>query len=100
VSSDEAWAVPAPAFRPDEALVALKRQLRELRPLAERGARFEIRGQAVVELKADADRIDARLARRPARSTEWVGHTIANAQDLRRFVEQVKRQLPQWERDE
>jgi hypothetical protein len=100
MSPDEDWSVPPPAFKADEALVALKRQLRDLRPLAERGMRFEIRGQGVVELKAGDGRIDARLARRPARSTEWVAHTIRSHQDLRRFVDQVRKQLPLWERDE
>jgi hypothetical protein len=100
VSDDADWAIPAPAFRVDEALVTLKRQLRDLRPLVERGSRFEIRGQNVLELAAGPAQIDARLARRPARSTEWVAHAIKSPQDLRRFVEQVKRQLPLWERDE
>lgn len=100
MSADEAWAVPTPAFQPDLALVTLKRQLRELKPLVERGTRYEIRGQGVIELAAGAGQIDARLARRPARSSEWVRHTIASHDDLRRFVAQVKRQLPQWERDE
>ena len=100
MTPDADWAIPAPPFKADEALVALKRQLRDLRPLAERGTRFEIRGQSVIELTAGPAQIDARLARRPARSTEWVAHTIRNPQDLRRFVEQVKKQLPQWERDE
>jgi hypothetical protein len=100
VSEADDWALPTPPFKPDEALVSLRRQLRDLRPLAERGARFEIRGQSVVELKAGDGRIDARLARRPARSTEWATHTIRSHQDLRRFVEQVRKQLPLWERDE
>lgn len=94
------WAVPVPAFDPTAALVGLKRELRALRPLAERGAGFEIRGQRVIELAADAAQIDAKLARRPARQTEWTAHPLRSAPDLRRFVERVKKQLPQWERDE
>ena len=96
----EDWAVPTPAFKPDDALVALRRQLRELKPLVERGARFEIRGQSVIELAAGAERIDARLARRPARSTEWTTHTIDSAAAARRFVDEVRQRLPRWERDE
>jgi hypothetical protein len=96
----EDWAIPAPAFKPDEALVALRRQLRDLKPLIERGARFEIRGQVVIELAVAGGRIDARLARRPARSTEWTPHPIDSAAALRRFVDEVRQRLPRWERDE
>ena len=94
------WVVPAPAFEPAAALVDLKRQLRALRPLAERGAGFEIRGQRVIELAAGAARIDAKLARRPARQTEWTAHALHSAPELRRFVELVRKQLPLWDRDE
>jgi hypothetical protein len=94
------WAVPTPAFDATAALVALKRQLREFRPLAERGLRYEVRGQRVIELEAADGRIDARLARRPARVTDWSTHTIAGAADLRRFVDEVKQRLPRWEREE
>ena len=96
----EGWAVPTPAFEPAAALVGLKRELRALRPLAERSAGFEIRAQRVIELAAGAVQIDARLARRPARQTEWAIHTLRSAPEVRRFVELVKKQLPLWERDE
>ncbi|MFZ5543558.1 MAG: hypothetical protein ACOZJZ_08360 [Pseudomonadota bacterium] len=85
-----------PAFKPAEALVQLKRQLRELRPLAERGNGFELRGQAVVELSADGQALQARLVKRPARSPEWTQHTLKNSADVRRFVDTVKAQLARW----
>lgn len=94
------WAVPTPPFRPEEALVALKRQLREMKPLAERGARFEIKGRTVIELGVAGDAIDARLARKPALSPEWQRHALAGATDVRRFVDTVRQQLRRWEKDE
>ncbi|MEO7243663.1 MAG: hypothetical protein ABIX12_00730 [Rubrivivax sp.] len=100
---DTAWAVPAPPpFDAAASLVALRRQLRELKPLAESGAgaRFEVRGQSVIELAAADGRIDARLARRPARATAWTDHPITSAAALRRFVDDVRQRLPRWERDE
>ena len=85
-----------PAFKPAEALVQLKRQLRELRPLAERGDGFVWQGHEVIVLRADVQSIEARLARRPARSPEWLTHTLKNGADVRRFLDTVKAQLPRW----
>jgi hypothetical protein len=85
-----------PPFKPAEAMVQLKRQLRDLRALAERGNGFELRGQTVVELAADDSVINARLAKRPARTPEWTQHTLRNSADVRRFVEAVKKQLTSW----
>jgi hypothetical protein len=97
----DTWAVPAPPpFDAAASLVALRRQLRELKPLAERGARFEIRGQSVIELVAGDGRIAARLARRPARVTDWTAHANTSAAELRRVVDDVRQRLPRWERDE
>lgn len=85
-----------PSFKPAEALVGLKRQLRDLPPLAERGDGFQIRGQAVIELKAAEQVIEARLARRPAMTPEWTTHTLKSAADVRKFVDGVKQQLSRW----
>lgn len=85
-----------PAFKPAEALLQLKRQLRELRPLAERGDAFQLQGQDVVELHAEDSTIRARLAKRPARSPEWTLHTLKNSADMRQFVEAVKAQMRRW----
>jgi len=85
-----------PPFKPAEALVQLKRQLRELRPLAERGSGFEWQGKRVLELEAAEDRIDAKLARRPAVSPEWQRHRLSSGAEVRRFVDTVKQQLSRW----
>jgi hypothetical protein len=85
-----------PAFKPEEALVQLKRQLRDLRPLAERGEGFQWQGQDVVELQPEAGTIVARLAKRPARSPEWTRHVLKGSADVRQFVAAVKAQLQRW----
>lgn len=88
-----------PAFKPAEALVQLKRQLRELR-LAERGDRYEQAGLAVAELAATDTAIEARLVRRPARTPEWTTHRLASSADVRRFLDNLKSQLARWRDDE
>jgi hypothetical protein len=89
-----------PPFRPAEALVQLKRQARDLKPLAERGNRFEIKGRPVLELAADDTAIVARLARRPAAAPDWSTTRLASSVDVRRFVDDLRKRLKAWETDE
>lgn len=89
-----------PPFRPAEALVLLKRQLRDLKPLVERGTRYELKGRPVIELEAGEAAIAARLARRPSTSPEWSTQALASSLDVRRFVDDVKQRLRRWENDE
>jgi hypothetical protein len=89
-----------PPFKPEEALVLLRRQLRDLKPLSERGTRYEIKGRPVIELATQASAIEARLVRRPATSPEWTSERLASPPDVRRFVDTVKKRLQQWEREE
>jgi hypothetical protein len=95
--SDDFFALPA--FKPDEALTTLKRQLRDLRPLAERGNRFELSGKAVVDLQAEAARLTVRLAKRPAMSPEWETLILKNGADVRKCVDEVKKRLARWQQD-
>ena len=88
-----------PAFKPDEALVTLKRLLREQRPLAERGQRFELNGKPVIEVIAEAATIQARLAKRPAMSPEWDQLTLKNGADVRKLIDEVKKRLSRWQQD-
>ena len=90
----------APPFKPAEALVLLKRQLRDLKPLAERGDHYDIKGRPVIRLEATEAAIEARLARRPATNPEWTPERLANSLDVRRFIDTVKKRLQQWEREE
>jgi hypothetical protein len=90
-----------PPFKPAEALVLLKRSLRDLRPLAERGDAFELRGARVIELAAGEAAIDARLARRPSRQVPaWDHHTLRGSADVRRFVDEVNRRVALWTEEE
>lgn len=89
-----------PPFKPADALVQLKRTLRDLRGLAERGNGFSWKGHAVLELSADAQAIQARLAKRPARTPEWTAFTLKASPDVRRFTDEVKKRLAQWDSDE
>jgi hypothetical protein len=88
-----------PAFKPAEALVALKRQLRDLK-LAERGSAFEQRGKRVVELTVEGDTLQVRLARRLALTPEWDRLTLKSAADQRKLVDEVRQRLARWEHDE
>lgn len=99
MSADDFGFAP-PAFKPADALVLLKRQLRDLKPLAERGSRYEIKGRPVLELSTSDTEIVVRLARRPATNPEWTAEHLASAPDVRRFVDTVKKRLQQWEREE
>ncbi len=92
---DDSFLAPPP-FKPAEALVQLRRSLRELRGLSERGAGFDWKGQAVVALEASDEAIAARLARRPARSPEWEPRILRSSADVRRFGDDVKRAVARW----
>ncbi len=100
MSADDAGSFAPPPFRPAEALVLLKRQLRDLKPLAERGMRYEIKGRPVLELSADETAIVVRLARRPAPTPQWTSTQLRSSLDLRRFVDDLKRRLRAWESEE
>jgi len=95
--SDDFFAPPP--FKPADALVQLKRQLRDLK-LSERGSALELKGRSIVDLAADDTVITARLVKRPALAPEWATHTLKNAADVRRFVDTVKQQLARWSSDE
>ena len=97
--SEDDWSIPTPAFKPAEALVQLKRSLRELK-LAERGEGFEFKARRVVELKAESEQLVVRLAKRPALSPEWETKTLKSAAEVRHFVDEVRRRLPRWEQDD
>lgn len=90
-----------PAFRPDEALQRLKRELQEL-GLAERAGVFERRGVAIARAAVQGATIAAARVKRPARSgPEWQPRTLKSSADLRDFVADLKQRLAQWsDRDE
>jgi hypothetical protein len=95
--SDDFFA--APPFKPAEALQALKRSLRDLRPLAERGNGFELGGKRVIELQAEATTLVAKLAKRPAITPEWETLVLKNSADVRKCVDEAKKRLARWTED-
>ena len=95
--SDDFFAPPA--FKPAEALQTLQRSLRDLRPLAERGNGFELRGKRVIELQAEATTLLAKLAKRPAITPEWETLVLKNSADVRKCVDEVKKRLARWTED-
>ena len=86
-------------FKPDEALLQLKRSLRDLK-LAERGNGFELRGKCVVELSIDGAQIGAKLARRLMITPQWDTQTVRSTTDQRKLVDEVKKRLARWEHED
>ncbi|MCW7539912.1 hypothetical protein OOT46_18920 [Aquabacterium sp. A7-Y] len=74
----------------------LRRTLRDCRPLQERGGSFELGGRPVVELAQEGETLRAALVRRPDRSPEWERRVLADAAQVRQFIDEVKRRLANW----
>jgi hypothetical protein len=85
-----------PPFRPDDAMQALKRDLRGL-GLAERAGFFERRGIAIARVTLDGSTLQAARVKRPTRaSPEWQASTLRSSADTRGFVADLKLRLAQW----
>jgi len=97
--NDDDFGFAPPPFKADEALVALKRTLRDLK-LAERGNAYELRGKRVVELSLEDSAIAARLARRLMLTPEWDRVAVKSSADQRKLVDEVKKRLARWETEE
>jgi hypothetical protein len=98
MSSDEFGFAPPP-FNADNALVTLKRALRDMK-LAERGNAYEMRGKRVVELAVDGTTINAKLARRLMLTPEWDRVAVKSAADQRKLLDEMKKRLARWENEE
>lgn len=96
MTADDDFAFALPAFKPDEALQRLKRELREA-GLAEREGRFERRGTVLARAAVAGDVLTLARVKRPSRSSpEWLEKTARQSSDVRDFVADLKRQLAQW----
>ncbi len=84
-----------PAFKPEEALLKLRRELREL-GLSERAGVFERKGQAIAKAVVEGAVLQLALVKRPARTPEWLSKTVKDHAQLRDFVATVKRNLSVW----
>ncbi|MFZ5521982.1 MAG: hypothetical protein ACOZD0_12350 [Pseudomonadota bacterium] len=93
-----------PPFKPAEALIGLRRQLRDLK-LTERAgaqaARFELAGSTMLELQhatdEAGDHLVARLARRPARTPDWETRHLRSGADVRSLLDEVRRRMLRWD---
>jgi hypothetical protein len=88
-----------PPFKPDDALLQLKRSLRDLK-LAERGNGFELRGKRVLELQVQEGAIQARIARKLAMTPEWDKQLVQSSHEQRKLIDEIKKRLARWEREE
>lgn len=88
-----------PPFNADNALVTIKRALRDMK-LAERGNAYELRGKRVVELSIDAAAINAKLARRLMLTPEWDRVSVSSAEQQRKLIDEVKKRLGRWDSEE
>jgi hypothetical protein len=93
--SEESSFAPPP-FKPAEALIQLKRSLRDLRPLAERGNGFDLQGKRVIELEHDDSTLTVRFAKRHSATPEWDRLVLKNGADLRKCVDEAKKRLARW----
>ena len=88
-----------PPFKAGDALVQIKRSLRDLK-LAERGTRFDLRGKPVLELTLDEAQIQVRIARKLALTPEWDRLVVNSSGSQRKLLDETKRRLERWERED
>jgi hypothetical protein len=99
--SDDDFGLALPAFKAEEAVVALRRSLRELK-LADRGNGLELRGRRVIEMELapDGAAITVRVARKLALTPEWDNRAVRSAGDARKLVEEVRKRLERWQNED
>ncbi len=93
--SDESWGFALPAFKPEEALLKLRRDLREL-GLTERDGCFARRGSAIARAAVDGSTLKVAIVKRPARTPEWTEKTVKDSAQQRDFLALVKKNLSGW----
>lgn len=99
MSTEESWGFAPPPFKADEALVQLKRALRDL-GLKERADGFEQAGKRVLEFELGEGQIAIRLAQRLQTHTpNWDRSALKSAADQRKLLDELKKRLARW-RDE
>ncbi len=91
-----------PAFKPDEALVKLRRDLRERKPLQEQGSggslvRFALKGVTVVELSVADGAIQCAVAKRVSQRPEWQRSVLKSSADVRKALDAITAQLQRWD---
>jgi hypothetical protein len=99
-----------PPFKADEALVQLRRQLKELKLQEQPGStphRFALKGVVVAELQvvavsdeASKPVLAAAVVKRPLQRPEWLRHRLDSRDAVRKWLDAFKRQLASWTDDE
>lgn len=96
MGSGDDFGFSLPAFKPDEALQTLRRELRAL-GLAEREGRFERRGVPIARVAVAGAVLQVARVKRPSRSSPaWLDKALKNSADVRSFVADLKQQLALW----
>ncbi len=99
MSDDDSFGFALPAFKPDDAWQALQRTARDLK-LSARGAGFELRGKPVLQAAVEGDTLQVRLARKLAMTPEWDRHTVRNAAEQRKLIDELKKRLARWDQED
>lgn len=95
-----------PPFKADEALVGLRRQLRDLKLSEKTGSspiRFEWRGLPVVDLAEapEGDKaIDVAWVDSPSQRPQWRKASLKSSADVRRWLDEAKRRMARWGDDD
>jgi hypothetical protein len=93
--SDDNRGFGPPPFNPDEALVRLKRDLRDA-GLTERGGVFERRATAIARVAIDGAQLKAETVKQPARSPQWQVRALKSSAEVRDYVADLKKKLAGW----
>ena len=84
-----------PSFKADDALLTLKRMLRDLR-LTQRGDGFDWKAQRILEWTLQGDVIEVRLTNRPLASPQFDQMKISSSSQIRQLGEELQRRLARW----
>ena len=98
MSMDDSSGFSLPPFKPEAALLTLKRGLRDL-GLVEREGRFERRGRVIARAALDGAVLHAACVKRPLRTNpEWTEKPLRSAADVRDFIADLKKTTGSVER--
>lgn len=103
MSDDDLAGFAQPPFKAEEVLQQIKRALRDLK-LTERGPGFDLRGKRVLELQLEpaqqASFIQVCIARKLALTPEWDKLAVRSTTEQRKLIDEIKKRLTRWEREE
>jgi hypothetical protein len=97
--SDDFASFAPPPFDPAAALLQLKRSLRDLK-LAERGNGCEWKGKPVLRWALGDGVLTMKTARQWVAAPDWDIHTLKSAADQRKLLDEVKKRLERWQRED